>query len=103
MEAGNAAVGSRGKIDRMTSEISGFRNPKLGRTRHRVAVLRSRRKTGEDAGRMLCSSLCDPDVQINHVQGFAPFTISMFWSSIARGVIARMDATFAIETKSDSE
>src|SRR5258707_13215593 len=49
------------------------------------------------------SSLCDPDVKMNDVQRFTPFASPVLWSSIASRVIPRVQATFAIKTKSDSE
>jgi hypothetical protein len=49
------------------------------------------------------SSFCDPDVKMNNVQRFTPFTIPMLRPSIPHRIITRVQAALAVKTKSDSE
>jgi hypothetical protein len=66
-------------------------------------ICRSRllEKRSHEAIRVRGPSLCNPDVQVNHIERFAAFALAVFWPTVASGVIARMETTFAIETKSD--
>jgi hypothetical protein len=50
-----------------------------------------------------CPSRRHPEVKVNNVQRFAPVAIPMLWWSIARRVIAEVEATFAVKTEADSE
>src|SRR5260370_2027822 len=61
------------------------------------------RSPDEDAILVLSPSLRDLGVKMNDVQRFTPFTIRMLSPSVARGVIAKVQAGSTIETKSDSE
>ena len=48
-------------------------------------------------------SFCDPDVKMNDVERFTPFTISMVRPSIPPWFITRVQDAFAVKTKADSE
>jgi hypothetical protein len=68
-----------------------------------VLFFATARSPDEDAILVLSPSLRDLGVKMNDVQRFTPFTIRMLSPSVARGVIAKVQAASTIETKSDSE
>src|SRR6266852_6520113 len=66
-------------------------------------LFRMGRRSDHNALPFCGPSLRDPDVKINDVQRFTPFTISMLWPSIPCWIITRVHAALAVKTKADSE